>query len=142
MADLLRRLFGDERARFLVIGGINTVLGYVLFVALNALMPRWYLIALIVSYFFATIVAFGLHRRFTFRVQGRERVVLQFLRFEAVYAITLAINALLLWLLVERAQLSAILAQALIVVVTTVVSYLGHKFFSFRRRTRDEPNLE
>ena len=56
-----------------------------------------------------------------------------FLRFESVYVVMFAANALLLWLLVDGARLPSFLAQALCLVVTTVMSYLGHKFFSFQR---------
>ncbi|MBC7724970.1 MAG: GtrA family protein, partial [Burkholderiaceae bacterium] len=73
------------------------------------------------------------HRRFTFGVSGRTGIVLDFVRFESVYVVMLAINAAALPLLVEVVGWPSFLAQAAIVVVTTVVSFFGHKFFSFRR---------
>ncbi|CAN5288721.1 hypothetical protein BH11ACT5_BH11ACT5_14760 [soil metagenome] len=42
-------------------------------------------------------------------------------------------NALLLALLVGMLGWKSWIAQALSLVVTTVLSYVGHKFFSFRR---------
>ena len=129
----LRRLIADERVRFLVIGGINTVVAYALFVLFELMSGGLYLLSLGLSYLFATMLAFVLHRRFTFGVSGRARLVADFLRFESVYVVMLAINALALPLLVEVVGWPSFLAQAVIVVVTTVVSYVGHKFFSFRR---------
>ena len=90
-----------------------------------------YLGSLYASDAVATTLAFVLHRRFTFRARGS--VALDYLRFQIVYAIALAINSILLPLLVELVGLEPIAAQACIVILTTILSYVGHKFFSFRR---------
>lgn len=133
MPAFLRRLLSDERARFLVIGGINTVVAYGLFAAFEAAFGGRYLLSLLLSYLVATMLAFVLHRRFTFALSGRASIVADFLRFESVYVVMLAANAVLLPLLVELAGWSSLAAQAAIIIVTTIMSYLGHKFFSFRR---------
>lgn len=134
MPARLRRLLADERARFVVIGGINTVVAYGLFALFEAAFGGRYLLSLALAYLVATLLAFVLHRRFTFEVSGRASLVTDFLRFESVYVVMLAANAVLLPLLVELAGWPSLAAQAAIIVVTTVMSYLGHKFFSFRRR--------
>ena len=132
----LKRLRDDERARFVVIGGINTVTGYALFLGFEAILSGNYLASIAASYAIATVIAFILHRRFTFAVTQREGVVIDFLRFESVYVVMLAVNAGLLLVLVGWWAWPSWLAQAVIVVITTVGSYLGHKMFSFRGRER------
>lgn len=140
---LVRRLLHDERFRFLLVGGVNTVFGYGLFVIFEVVLGKHvavgYLISLYLSWFIASILAFFLHRRFTFRISGREHLVRDFLRFVSVSLISLAVNSIALPLLVEVGHLVPIFAQALIVIVTTAISYLGHKFFSFRRAHKVEP---
>ena len=133
MLALLRRLLADERARFLVIGGINTVVAFGLFAAFEAAFGGRYLLSLLLSYIVATMLAFVLHRRFTFAVSGRASLLADFVRFESVYVVMLAVNAVLLPVLVELVGWPSLAAQAAIIVVTTIMSYLGHKFFSFRR---------
>jgi putative flippase GtrA len=137
MRNLLARLRGDERVRFVIVGGINTVLGYGLFALFDLTVGRFvgYLACLFAAYAIATIVAFILHRRFTFQVGGTGSVVVDFLRFSVVYLVTLALNTIALPLLVELAQLAPLVAQAAITIVATALSYVGHKFFSFRRPT-------
>ena len=130
---MIRRLLNDERARFVVVGGFNTVFAYLLFLGFELLLGGQPLLSLVLSYAIATVVAFGLHRRLTFGVNGRERILLDFLRFESVYVVMLVVNAGMLWLLVTAAGWPSWLAQALCIVVTTILSYVGHKFFSFRR---------
>ena len=131
----LASLVADERVRFLVVGGINTVVGYVLFALLQITAGHviGYIGSLYGSYVLAVTLAFVLHRRFTFRVEGTGNRLVDFLRFASVYVVSLAANTLALPLLVELAHLDPLVAQAISVVVTTVVSYFGHKYFSFRR---------
>lgn len=129
------RLLDDERVRFVVVGTFNTGFGFALFVAFEWMLTgRWsYLASLCGSYFIATISAFVLHRHFTYRKTGTGRVMVDLLRFQGVYAVALAVNATALPLLVELFHLHPIAAQAIVVSVTTLISYFGHKFFSFRR---------
>lgn len=129
-------LVRDQRLRFLAVGATNTVVGYVLFLVLNEWvfggLPFGYLLSLVVSYAIAIVMAFVLYRRFVFIVRGN--VLVDFVRFVGVYLVSLGINLVVLPLLVEVVHLPPFLAQAIILVVTTVVSYLGHRYFSFRRR--------
>lgn len=132
----IARLFDDQRIRFLFIGGINTVIGYGVFV-LGELTVGWiigYVGSLYLSYLIAVPIAFLLHRRVTFRAHESGSRLVDFLRFSSVYVVSLVINTVGLPLLVEFGHLPPIAAQAIMVVVTTVLSYAGHKYFSFRRR--------
>ncbi len=135
MPAFLRRLIDDERVRFVIIGGINTVFAYALFVLFELTLGGRYFVSLFLSYLIATMLAFVLHRRFTFGVVGREKLGKDFVRFESVYVVMFAVNALLLPLLIEVAGWSSLVAQAVIVAFTTIMSYLGHKYFSFHRET-------
>lgn len=132
----LKRLRDDERARFVGVGGVNTVTGYLLFLAFDVLLNGNYLASIVASYAIATLIAFVLHRRFTFGVTQRQGIVIDFLRFESVYVVMLAVNAGLLVVLVGWWAWPSWIAQAVIVVLTTVGSYVGHKLFSFRGRER------
>ena len=147
MKDLARRLYRDQRIRFLFVGGINTVVGYVIFAGLAhwvfADVPFGYLISVIISYAISITLAFVLYRRLVYKVRGR--VVVDFLRFVSVYAFSIAINIALLPALVEIGGVPPLIAQVLVLVVTTALSYFGHGRFSFRRsepsgQPDDEPD--
>jgi putative flippase GtrA len=66
-----------------------------------------------------------------FRVRGH--LLKDLWRFETVYLTALGVNFVLLPLLVQLGHLPVLLAQALIMVVTSVMSWVGHKHYSFRR---------
>ncbi|MDJ0336518.1 GtrA family protein [Salinibacterium sp. G-O1] len=141
LVGLIKRLINDQRVRYLIVGGFNTGLGYGWFVVFQLLLGRHigYFATLYMAYGAATIIAFLLHRHFTFRASGSGNILIDFIRFQGVYVVALAINTIALPILVELAHIPVLLAQALIVILTTLVSYFGHKFFSFRRRNDVAP---
>jgi len=140
----IRSLMRDERVRFLVVGGTNTVVGYGLFLLFDFVFGDviGYIGSLYLSYVLAVVIAFVLHRRFTFRIVGSHNLIVDFARFASVYIVSLAINTVALPLLVEFAGLTPAVAQAIVVVVTTLISYVGHKWFSFRRSTKTGVGIE
>src|ERR1019366_8993354 len=122
----------DQRVAFLIVGGVNTAVGFVCFAGFLVLLgQKLYLVALVCAYIVATLIAFVLYRFVVFRVRGH--VLADLWRFVTVYLMALAVNLVVLPVLVELAHLPVLLAQALIVLVTSVMSWVGHKHFSFRR---------
>lgn len=140
----LLRLVRDQRAAFLIVGTINTIVGFGLFalfdvtvgaaVDASAGTVAGSLVTLVCSHVLGVLFAFTLHRRFVFRVTGH--VWRDLARFESVYLVSLGINALTLPVLVTLG-VPRLLAQAAILGVTTVLSYVGHRYFSFRRPASD-----
>jgi putative flippase GtrA len=90
-----------------------------------------YLVALACAHVVGVLFAFVMYRFVVFRVRGH--LLADLWRFETVYLLALAVNFVLLPLLVEIAHLPVLVAQALIVLVTSVMSWVGHKNYSFRR---------
>jgi putative flippase GtrA len=131
----LLQLARNQQVRFLCVGAINTFVGYGIFAIGNEWLfpgvPFGYLLALALSYAIALILAFILYRRFVFQVRGN--IFIDLLRFISVYALSIGVNVVALPFLVEVAHVVPLIAQALILVVTTLVSYFGHRYFSFRR---------
>ncbi|BBX73800.1 GtrA family protein [Mycobacterium shinjukuense] len=140
----LMRLIHDQRVAFLVVGGINTVIGFAIFIACSetigqAIDHRYgtvagSLVTVIITHVLAVLSAFVMHRRFVFHVRGH--VLRDLVRFWSVYLTAGAINIVALPVLVELG-LHRIPAQVIIVACTTLLSYFGHRYFSFRRSAAD-----
>lgn len=128
--------------RFLLVGAFNTGFAFLLFAALEATAGRSLdraglplagsLVPLLGSYAVAVLVAFALYRRLVYRVHGH--VLRDLGRFVSVYVVSITVNAVLLPVLVA-VGVPRLGAQAMLVAVITVVSYVGHGRFSFRRPT-------
>ncbi|GHS88200.1 hypothetical protein AGMMS50218_11640 [Actinomycetota bacterium] len=129
----LFRLVRDQRVAFLIVGAINTLVGTGWFIVFQLTIgPRLgYMASLVCAHVAAVLCAFVLYRRFVFRVRGH--VWLDLARFEVVNLTSLGINAVCLPLLVEGLGIAPIPAQLLITLVTMLVSFFGHRSFSFRR---------
>lgn len=134
MLENIKKIIMDEKFRFLMVGGFNTFFGFLIFSGLTLSLktvPHGYMIGLIVSQITSNFVAFYLHRKVTFRVQGQ--FVKDLVRFTMINAVSYAINLVALPLLVNVGHIDPISGQFLILIVTTIISFVGHKFFSFRR---------
>lgn len=136
------RLLANQKVRFLIVGGFNTVFGYGLFASFYRFVfsdvQFGYLISLVASYAAAITVAFFLYRRFVFPVA--DRLLRDFVAFLGVNAVAVAVNFALLPVLVEVFDVYPLVAQAAVVVCTTMISYFGHRDISFRRPTEGAPD--
>jgi putative flippase GtrA len=131
----LGRLLADQRVRFLMVGGTNTVVGYAVFALFDVFVfadvPHGHLLSLLPAYAIAIVMAFTLYRRFVFHVSGH--VVRDFVAFVGVNLFTIVLNLVLLEILVTVAGLPALGAQALALMTTVLVGYFGHREVSFKR---------
>jgi len=133
----LLRAVRDQRLAFLLVGGINTVVGFVCFAGFLLLLGQHlYLLVLLCSHVVSVLIAFVLYRFVVFRVRGH--VLADLWRFETVYLSALAVNLVLLPGLVEIASLPVLLSQAVILVATSLMSWVGHRHYSFRRPPHSE----
>jgi putative flippase GtrA len=130
-----RRLVGrvtSEHVWFVIVGGYNTAFGFAAFAAFHFLFSDLhYLGVLLLAHVVSVINAFFAYRLLVFKVRGN--VLRDLMRFWTVYLGALAINAAALPVLVDVIGLHVLVSQALVVFVTALVSYVGHKRFSFKR---------
>lgn len=125
----------------MLVGVWNTVFGYSIFVLLDELFSSLfrtrqiaYMAAMILSNVVAVLNAFVFHKHVTFRSRVRGLAMLsELFRFSATYLLTFCLSVLLLPLFVEVFHFSPKVAGAFVVLICTVVSYLGHSRFSFRK---------
>ncbi|NLU49340.1 MAG: GtrA family protein [Syntrophomonadaceae bacterium] len=129
MKALLRR--HEEKIRFVVVGGWNTVFGYLVFAGLYYLLRSHlhYLLLLAASYIISITNAYLGYKFAVFKTRGNY--LREYLRFYLVYGVSFLVNLILLPVLVEALGLHPLVAQALILFFTTVISYTGHKYYSF-----------
>ena len=130
------KILDDERIRFLIVGGFNTVIGLGWFAFFDFVIgDSWgqfgYMASLVFSYVFAIFCAYIMHRHLVFRVFGHFWVDL--LRFSLVYAVSFAINVTLLPVFIEFIGFRPLPAQAITLGLVAVLSYFAHRYFSFRR---------
>lgn len=129
-------MISDKRVSFLLVGGINTLIGFGIYTLLTVWvfhdLKFGYLISLVISYAVGITVGYFLYRRFVYKVNGK--IFSDFVKFTSVYLFSITLNLILLPAFVQLTPIGPVLAQAMVLVITTLVSYFGHGYFSFRRK--------
>jgi len=145
-----------EKIRFLVVGVINTAIGYLIFGVLLALLGpvlkslassptawvaalgrNYYLIVQWVGWVFAVPVSTTTMKYIAFRSKGP--LLPQIGRAYFVYLPAQLIANVVLWVMVRVLRsiglpenVAVLVGQLVTIFVTTIFSYLGHKYFTFR----------
>ncbi len=122
-----------QQVRFVVAGGFNTVVGYLLFTGLFLLFGRrvHYLLIGLAAYMIAVVIAFSVHRNLVFR--STDEWWPAFARFNLSQVVSLVFGMAALFALVEFLRWSPLLAQFVVTLASVVLNYLLHRHFSFRK---------
>ena len=146
MMEKLKQIFDPTFFRFILVGIINTLVGYgVMFGLYNlAGLHAWghwgYWVSTLANYTVGSLVSFFLNKHFTFRNKEKGlRVVLRF-------ALNIAACMLLAYSIAQRAveqllagtvlsaQLQGNIAMLVGSGLFVILNYLGQRFFAFRSK--------
>ena len=130
MISLVSRPLKQEKIRYIVVAG-SVTLCYLGILAMLLATALPYMISIVISQAIIISVAFPLYRRLIFRSTGRWQSDLP--RFVGVWSGGFIAGVVATPALVELAGQPPLLAQVIAVFAVAVLSYLSHKFFSFRR---------
>ena len=131
----------EVKIKFLIVGIWNTVFGYAVFVGLDWLFSLFfekryaaYMLAAVLANVLAILNAYIFHKFVTFRSPLRGIAVIpEFLRFFSMYLFSFFLGLVLLPVFVELFHLDPKISGALLIPVTTIISYFGHFRYSFGR---------
>ena len=132
LAARLEKLRGRP-LRFLIAGGLNTLVGltaYPILLWSSSWFYEHYLVALLVVQVFCLCFAFTTYKVGVFRTRGN--IVSEFVRFSSYYMGTYAVNWAVLPALVEIAKIDPIIAQYIYAFIVLVGSYFWHSSVSFK----------
>jgi putative flippase GtrA len=131
-----------EKLRYLVVGVWNTAFSYVLFwlaiklfsapieAATGLGTTAVALILQLATWVLAVVQSTVTMKYFAFRSRGH--LGRQILRAYFIYLPAQGLSMLILWAGMQLLGLPAVVAQLVAVFVTTIFSYIGHKYFTFR----------
>jgi putative flippase GtrA len=132
---MLAGLVARAKARglpYLIVGGVNTALGYGVTVGLYYLLrPYWPLVpvALLANVICITF-SFVTYKIFIFKSSGRW--LPEYLRSYVVYGGSALFGIAGLWFLAEVLGMTVWLAQGLVMAAGVFMSFVGHELFTFR----------
>jgi len=126
MAVILKR-------RYLFVGAINTIFGYVVGVAMYLVLSEYFHIAVIATVVNLITITFSFitYKLFVFKTKGAW--VNEYFKSYFVYGVSALISILLLWIFVDKLGLNIYLSQAATIITTVIISYIGHRYFTFKK---------
>jgi putative flippase GtrA len=129
----VRKILERKPLRYLIAGGWNTIFGYGVTVGLYALMADKLHIALIatIANILAITMSFIVYKLFVFKTQGNW--LLEYARSYIVYGGMAILSIIFLWIFVDILGWQIWYAQAVVILITVGVSYLGQKSFTFKQ---------
>lgn len=138
---MLKRLFRSKKFRYLVVGGWNTVFGYITGVWLYTIFEhRWpFPLIGVIANVLSISMSFVTYKTLVFRTQGRW--FQEYLRSYLVYGFTAVVGIGAMWLLVRHFDIPIWYAQGLVIGLTVAASYVGHSRLTFRvKKDPEEKN--
>lgn len=118
--------------RFLISGGVATGIDLVLLYVFTDIFGVWYLASSILAFVLAFFVSFGLQKFWTFRDHSREGIQAQAGIYFLIAAANLGLNTLLVYLLVDYANLHYLIAQIIVSAGIAVENFFVYQRFIFR----------
>ncbi|MNO35597.1 GtrA-like protein [compost metagenome] len=116
--------------KFLIVGILNTIVGYSVYALYIFFIDKNYVHALLISHIIGVVHSYIWNRRWTFRQSHSSFGSIA--KFVTIYIFTFLINLLLLSFFVDKMEVNTLVAQGIALFLTTLISYLGHKYWSFR----------
>lgn len=123
----------EQKIRYLIIGGWNTLFGYGVFAGLYFWFAAsiHYLVILSISYLLSITNAYIGYKFFVFRTKGN--ILREYFRFYIVYGAAFFVNLAILPVFIEMLHFNMYVSQAIVTVMTIIGSYILHKNFSFKK---------
>lgn len=132
MADIWRSF--PERLRYLVVGMLNTAVGYgmfgIFFLTFNGLVP--YLVLLLMAHFAAVTFSFLTHRHWVFGGKAGEAWS-EYFRFQGSYLWLMPQSLLMNWCMVQVFGWNPWLAQGITMAFGIVTAFALHRILVFHK---------
>ena len=139
MIQTIKKLFlkYKESVSYIFFGAATTVVdyaAYILFTSkLCAMSEGW---ANVWSQAIAILFAFFVNKLFVFedRSMKLKTFVIQFAEFVSMRLITLGLNSLIFWLLIEKLSMNDLIIKAIVSVIVIILNYIFSKLIIFRKK--------
>lgn len=125
-----------EKIRYLLVGGFNTFFAYGVYLFFLQICHLSYNISLFLQNFISINVSILTMRYFVFQSHGKFWA--EFFKAWQVYILMLLLNCVSLNVLVQLLHLHPALAQGLYIFFGTILSFILHKYYSFKKKNADK----
>ncbi len=119
--------------RYVISGGASVATNLLMLYVFTQFFGLWYMYSLLFAFVFAFAVSFSLQKFWTFADNRTKDIHIQASSYLFVTLVNLAVNAALLYVLVQFAGLWYVYAQVLIDALIAISSFFIYKFLIFQK---------
>lgn len=126
---LLDTIFKKQIYRFVAVGILNAIISvgsYFILLDINI----YYLYSSLIAHIIGITNSFIWNKLWTFKSKGN--LLKEYLKFNSVYVVTFVVNLILLIFFVEKFMFNPKIAGVLAIIIISIISFYGHRYWSFR----------
>lgn len=133
LLQVLGQVQTNQKLMYLLIGGVNTLLGIAVFSLLYWVLHRHmhYQLITVLAHFLSVFNSWILYRRLVFKSDAPA--LIEYLKFNLSSLLMLGFQVFGLFVLVDQFQFHPLVSQPIVVVIAIIVSYVLHSKFTFSR---------
>jgi len=129
---MLKREISKQFLKFCLIGLESTVLNYLVFLTMFYFLMINYLISAGTGYLSGVILGFIFNKLYTF--DSKQKSLTTVPGYLGVYLFSLSFSLIMLKFLVEFVMINPIISNALLIPITTLITFFGTKIFVFKNK--------
>ena len=119
--------------RFIIIGGINAAISYVIFIIAILLLGKGhYQLCVALQWILSSVPSYLNQKFFVFCTKGNY--IKEYLKCCSTWVVSYFLNAIILELLVRYILENVFIAQLLSIFIVSIVTYILFKVFAFRKK--------
>ena len=119
--------------KYLITGCWNTLFGIAVYAGLIKLFgERYYLPLVVLSNIISITNAYICYKIFVFKTKGN--IFKEYVKCYTVYGVSMLCSIVLMYIFVDLFKINAIASNIVITLLLTIISFFGHKYFSFNKR--------
>lgn len=122
--------------KYAFVGVLNTITDFLVYVVLTRAVywfAHYYLVANMFSFVIAVTQSFFLNKFWTFQDKEKNHASFQYIKFVFINFITLAVNQLIFYLLVDRLNVYDLFAKIVLIFSSVMINFALMKYWVFKK---------
>ena len=125
-----------QAGKYLIVGGICTLLDFVLLFTLTNFVGIYYLASSVISFMSATVLNYYLCTQWIFSVRNVQSRKLEFLYYIIISAVGMCLNILLIWVFTEFISFHYMISKVVATLVVLWWNFFSRKYFLHRENRK------
>ncbi|USN45925.1 MAG: GtrA family protein [Candidatus Woesearchaeota archaeon] len=125
-----KKLFNNLFARFVLVGGVATLVDWTTFYLLTVHVGLYYQVSLFVGLFLGSVTGYALNKTFTFKSKTKQ-ITKQFLMHSSIVAFAFICSGIIMYVFVDALHLPAFVSRIMTTGIIFLLNFILHKYITF-----------